>query len=41
MAELHVREGLLHGFFHNPDAPESKDACNVMVEFFDRDLGRK
>ena len=39
-AELHVWEGLFHGFFYNADVPESKDAFNIMVKFFDRHLGR-
>jgi acetyl esterase/lipase len=39
-AELHVWEGLFHGFFYNPDVPECKDAYNVMVKFFDRRLGK-
>jgi epsilon-lactone hydrolase len=39
-AELHVWEGLFHGFFYNADVPESKDALNVMIKFFDRHLGR-
>jgi monoterpene epsilon-lactone hydrolase len=39
-AELHVWEGLFHGFFYNPDVPESRDAFDVMVRFFDRHLGR-
>lgn len=38
-AELHVWEGLFHGFFYNADVPESKDAFNVMFKFFDRHLG--
>jgi acetyl esterase/lipase len=37
-AELHVWEGLFHGFFYNPDVPESRDAFNVMINFFDRHL---
>jgi len=37
--ELHVWEGLFHGFFYNADVPESKDALNVIVKFFDRHLG--
>lgn len=37
-AELHVWEGLFHGFFYNPDVPESRDAYNVMIRFFDRHL---
>jgi monoterpene epsilon-lactone hydrolase len=39
-AELHVWEGLFHGFFYNADVPESKDAFNVIVKFFDRYLGQ-
>ena len=38
-AELHVWEGLFHGFFYNADVPESKDAFNVIIKFFDRHLG--
>jgi monoterpene epsilon-lactone hydrolase len=37
-AELHVWEGLFHGFFYNADVPESKDAFKVMIQFFDRHL---
>lgn len=40
-AELHVWEGLFHGFFYNPDVPESRDAYDVIVKFFDRHLGTK
>ena len=40
-AELHVWEGLFHGFFYNADVPESKDAFKVMIRFFDGHLGRK
>ena len=38
-AELHVWEGLFHGFFYNADVPESQDAFRVMIQFFDRHLG--
>lgn len=38
--ELHVWEGLFHGFFYNVDVPESMDALNVIIRFFDRHLGR-
>jgi acetyl esterase/lipase len=38
--ELHVWEGLFHGFFYNADIPESQDAFKVMISFFDRHLGR-
>jgi monoterpene epsilon-lactone hydrolase len=40
-AELHVWEGLFHGFFYNVDVPESRDAFNVIIKFFDRHLGEK
>ncbi|MFA5963469.1 MAG: alpha/beta hydrolase [Sphingomonas sp.] len=39
-ADLHVWEGLFHGFFYNADVPESRQAYDVMVRFFDRHLGR-
>jgi acetyl esterase/lipase len=39
-AELHVWDGLFHGFFYNPDVPESRDCYDVIVKFFDRYLGR-
>lgn len=39
-AELHVWEGLFHGFFYNADVPESRQAYDVMLRFFDRKLGR-
>ena len=37
--ELHVWDGLFHGFFYNADVPESKEAFNIMINFFDRNLG--
>lgn len=39
-ADLHVWEGMFHGFFYNPDVPESRDSYDVMVKFFDRHLGK-
>ena len=39
-ADLHVWEGLFHGFFYNVDVPESREAYDVMLRFFDRHLGR-
>lgn len=39
-AELHVWDGLFHGFFYNPDVPESRDCYDVIVKFFDRQLGK-
>jgi epsilon-lactone hydrolase len=38
-SELHVWDGLFHGFFYNSDVPESKEAFNIMVKFFDKHLG--
>jgi epsilon-lactone hydrolase len=39
-ADLHVWEGLGHGFFLNPDLPQSREAYAVIVGFFDARLGR-
>jgi len=38
-SELHVWDGLLHGGYLNPDVPESQDAIDFIVKFFDRHLG--
>lgn len=35
---LHVWDGLRHAFFIDPDLPESKQAYEVIVRFFDRHL---
>lgn len=40
MADLHVWDGLQHFFFGDVDLPESREAYRVMVDFFDRQLGR-
>ena len=40
-AELHVWEGLFHGFFYNPDVPESKEAYSVIIHFFRQHLKSK
>lgn len=41
-AELHVWEGLRHGFFTSePDLPESKEVWNVVASFFDKHLGHQ
>ena len=39
-ARLHVWEGMFHGFFYNPDVPESQEVYRVVAEFFARSLGR-
>ena len=38
-AELHVWEGMEHGFFADPELQESRDAYGVIVDFFDKHLG--
>jgi monoterpene epsilon-lactone hydrolase len=37
-SDLHVWEGMFHGFFYNPDVPESQDCFDVIVKFFDSKL---
>ncbi|MBW4028680.1 MAG: alpha/beta hydrolase [Acidobacteria bacterium] len=39
-SELHVWDGLFHGFFYNADIPESKEAFTMMIAFFDKYLGK-
>jgi acetyl esterase/lipase len=39
-ADLHVWEGMFHGFFYNADVPESRDCFDVIVRFFDSRLGK-
>lgn len=39
-ADLHVWEGMFHGFFYNADVPESRECFDVIVAFFDRHLGK-
>ena len=39
--ELHVWDGLFHGFFYDPDVPESKEAFDIMTKFFDSHLGTR
>ncbi len=38
-ADLHVWEGVGHGFFYDPSLPESQEAYAVIVKFFDKHLG--
>lgn len=40
-SELHVWDGLFHGFFYNADVPESKEAFNIIEKFFDHHLGKE
>jgi acetyl esterase/lipase len=40
-SELHVWDGFLHGgFMNDPDQPETEEAINITVNFFNRYLGR-
>jgi len=39
-ADLHVWEGMWHGFFFDPDLPESKEVFDIVSWFFDRHLGK-
>jgi hypothetical protein len=39
-AELHLWEGAGHCFQYNPAIPESRDAYDIIVKFFDRHPGR-
>jgi monoterpene epsilon-lactone hydrolase len=39
-AELYVWDGLGHCGFGNPNIPESREAIDIVVKFFDRQLGR-
>lgn len=39
-AELYVWEGMFHGFFYNPDVPESRECYDVIVKFFRKWLGK-
>jgi hypothetical protein len=31
---------MFRGFFYNPDVPESRECYNVIIESFERRLGR-
>jgi acetyl esterase/lipase len=40
-AELHIWEGVGHGFFfRDPDLPQSREVYSVIVKFFDNHLGK-
>ena len=39
-ARLVVFEALPHAFWNNPDLPESKEAIEMMANFFERELGK-
>jgi monoterpene epsilon-lactone hydrolase len=40
-ADLHVWEGMFHGFFYNPDVAESRECYDVIVDFFAKHLGEQ
>ena len=40
-AELHVWEGLGHAFFFDPEIPESRQAYDAIVKFFDKHLSNR
>jgi len=40
-AYLNVWEGMFHGFFYNPDVPESRECYDVIVRFFAGHLGKR
>ena len=40
-AELHVWNGLFHGFFYNPDVPELRQVFGTVVAFFNAKLGHR
>ena len=39
-SELHVWDGMFHGFFYDADVPESNQAFAIMIKFFDSHLGK-
>lgn len=39
-AELYVWDGLDHAFMYDPALPESREVYNIVVKFFERQLGR-
>jgi monoterpene epsilon-lactone hydrolase len=39
-ADLHVWEGMSHISINNPEFPESREAYDVTVQFFDKHLRR-
>ena len=39
-ADLHVWDGMWHAFFFDTELPESRDAYDVIVRFFDKHLGQ-
>ena len=39
-ARLFVWEAMDHGFFINPDLPESREAYDIMIKFFDTQMDK-
>jgi acetyl esterase/lipase len=40
-ADLHIWDGLWHAFYFDVTLPESKEAYDVIIRFFEKHLGRK
>jgi acetyl esterase/lipase len=40
-AQIAIWEAMDHGFFGNPDLPESREAYDLVVKFFDKHLGQR
>jgi acetyl esterase/lipase len=38
--QLHIWDGVTHGFLNDPDLPESRQAYDIITKFFDSHLGR-
>ena len=39
-SEFHAWDGLFHGFFYNSELPESREAYDIMVKFFEAHLAK-
>lgn len=40
-AQIFVWDGMAHGFFSSPDMPESKEVYDIIVDFFNKHLGKR
>jgi acetyl esterase/lipase len=40
-ADLHIWEGMWHAFMYDPSLPDSREALDVIVRFFDRRLAQR
>ena len=39
-SEFHGWDGMFHGFFYNSEMPESREAYDIMVKFFEKQLAK-